>query len=83
MLGFVPPLGGIAAFQYHGPDGYPLRFSHLLTGLVQADAFFRFDSANQRWAAHIVGAPEFVQDFARLNNLDIVIARFPLLSAGE
>ena len=55
--------GGIAALQYRGPDGYPLRFSHLLTGLVQAEAFFRFDSDGQAWEAHIIGAPDFVQDF--------------------
>ena len=82
LLGLVPPLGGIAALQYRGPDGYPLRFSHLLTGLVQAEAFFRFDSANQQWDANIIGAPEFVQDFGRLNDLDIVIARFALVIGG-
>jgi len=38
LMGLVPPLGGVAAFQYRAPDGYPLRFSHLLTGLVQAGA---------------------------------------------
>ncbi len=76
LAGLVPPGGGIAALQYRGPDGYPLRFSHLLTGLVQAEAFFRFDSDGQAWEAHIIGAPDFVQDFGRLNDLDIVIARF-------
>jgi subtilisin family serine protease len=82
LVGLVPPGGGIVAFQYRGPDGYPLRFSHLLTGLVQADAFFRFDSDGQAWEANIIDAPDFVQDFGRLNNLDIVIARFPAVG-GE
>ena len=83
LLGLVPPLGGVAAFQYRGPDGYPLRFSHLLTGLVQADAFFRYDDAQERWQVHVVGAPSFVQDFRRLNDEDIVIAKFPTVIGGE
>jgi len=83
LAGIVPPSGGIAAFQYQGPDGYPLRFSHLLTGLVQAVAFFRLDDGEQKWESHIIGAPDFVQDFEKLNNLDIVVARFPLAISGE
>jgi subtilisin family serine protease len=83
LVGTVPPLGGVAAFQYQGPDGYPLRFSHLLTGPVYAAAFFRLDDGEQQWEAHIIGAPDFVQDFERLNNLDIVVARFPLVLGGE
>ena len=76
LMGLVPPLGGVAAFQYRAPDGYPLRFSHLLTGLVQAGACFRFDDGQQQWEAHIAAAPKFVQDFGKLDDLDIVIARF-------
>lgn len=75
--GTVPSEGGIALLIYRGPDGYPVRFSHLLTDLVEAKAFFRLDVEAQRWDTFIRGAPEFVQDFSRFNGGDGVVALFP------
>lgn len=76
FAGPIPEQGGIAILHYRGPDGYPLRFTHLLTGLVEADAYYRLDSEAQRWDTFIRGAPAFVQDFDRINDDDIVIGLF-------
>ena len=77
LVGGIPSAGGISILQYRGPDGYPLRFAHLLTDLVEAEAFFRLDTEAQRWDTFIRGAPDFVQDFARMNDDDLVIGLFP------
>lgn len=77
FAGPIPEQGGIAILQYRGPDGYPLRFTHLLTGLIEADAYYRLDADAQRWDTFIRGAPDFVQDFDRINDNDIVVALFP------
>jgi len=79
FLGQLPESGGIALLQYRGPDGYPLRFAHLLTDLVEANAYFRLDVEAQRWDTFIRGAPDFVQDFERFNDDDLVIGLFPVL----
>lgn len=75
--GQVPPQGGVALLIYRGPDGYPVRFSHLLTDLTEAKALFRLDVEEQRWDTFIRGAPDFVQDFARFNDGDGVVGLFP------
>ena len=77
FVGQVPSSGGIALLQYRGPDGYPLRFSHLLAGLIEANAYFRLDIEAQRWDTFIRGAPDFVQDFERLDDGDLVVGLFP------
>ena len=77
FVGEIPTTGGIALLRYRGPDGYPLRFSHLLTGLLEADAYFRLDVEAQRWNTFIRGAPDFVQDLERLDDGDLVIGLFP------
>ena len=77
LVGEIPSGGGIAAMQYHGPDGYPLRFAHLLTGGIEPRAIFRLDAESQLWSAYVPGAPDFVQGFTRLNDDDLMIATFP------
>ena len=77
FVGEIPTTGGSALLRYRGPDGYPLRFSHLLTGLLEADAYFRLDVEAQRWNTFIRGAPDFVQDLERLDDGDLVIGLFP------
>ena len=77
LLGEIPETRGVVLLQYRGPDGYPLRFAHLLTGLREADAYFRLDVEAQRWDTFIRGAPDFVQDFERFNDGDLVIGLFP------
>lgn len=76
LAGELPPRGGLAVLRYGGPDGYPLRFAHLLTGLVDAEAFYRLDASTQRWEVYIRGAPAFVQDFDRFDDGDLVVALF-------
>ncbi len=75
FVGQLPPVAGLALLSYQGPDGYPLRFAHLLLGGRDADAAFRFDGSVQRFRVYIAGAPEFVSDFTRLRNGDIVIVQ--------
>jgi hypothetical protein len=76
FAGAIPVDGGVAILEYRGPDGYPLRFDHLLTGLREAKAYYRLDVDAQRWDTFIRGAPAFVQDFDRLNGDDVVVALF-------
>jgi subtilisin family serine protease len=83
LLGELPPGGGLALVAYEGPDGYPLRFGHLLTGGQDVDAAFRLDVAAQRFRSWIRGAPAFVNDFERLRNGDIVILRLSPLVMPE
>ena len=73
VVGQLPATAGFALLSYQGPDGYPLRFSHLLIGGRDAVAAFRFDAALQRFRVYIAGAPPFVSDLTRLRNGDIVI----------
>ena len=51
---------GLALAVYQGPDGYPLRFAHLLTAPRRASAYFRFDEETQSFDHYIVGAPSRV-----------------------
>lgn len=76
FVGPIPEQGGVAILQYRGPDGYPLRFAHLLADLREADAYYRLDHEAQRWNTFIRGAPTFVQDFERIDDDDIVIGLF-------
>ncbi|HET6692587.1 MAG TPA: S8 family serine peptidase [Miltoncostaeaceae bacterium] len=73
-----PPadLVGLAILLYRGPDGYPVRFVHLLANGRTPAALFRLDTDDQRFLAWIAGAPEFVNDFDTIPDGEIVIARF-------
>lgn len=82
MTGELPPGEGLASFAYTGPDGYPLRFGHLLTGERKPVAWFRFAVAEQRWDGYVVGAPAFVSSFEVVADGDVLFARVAA-PAGE
>ncbi|MDA1003312.1 MAG: hypothetical protein O3B31_08205, partial [Chloroflexi bacterium] len=77
VVGQLPPGGGLALVSYQGPDGYPLRFAHLLLADHELTAAFRYDTAAQRFRVFVAGAPAFVSDLTRLRNGDIVIMEVP------
>ena len=74
--GEPPPAEGLAALVYTGPDGYPLRFAHLLTGGREPLAWFRLDIDEQRWDRYIVGAPPAVNSFESVEDGEVLIVRF-------
>ena len=76
LFGATPELGGLGAFAYRGPDAYPLRFAHLLLDHLLPVAYFRYDQAAERWDRHIVGAPQRVNSFDRLDDGDAIVVRF-------
>lgn len=80
IVGQLPAGGGLALVSYQGPDGYPLRFAHLLLGDHELTAAFRYDTAAQRFRVFVAGAPPFVSDLTRLRHGDIVILE--VLPAG-
>jgi len=74
--GGLPAAAGLAELVYRGPDGYPVRFAHLLTPPERPPAaVFRRDGAGG-WDVYIVGAPAFVQSLLLLNNGDQLVIRF-------
>ena len=73
IVGQLPATGGFALVSYQGPDGYPMRFAHLLVGDRQVVAAFRYDAPARRFRVYLVGAPAFVSDLVRLRNGEIVI----------
>jgi subtilisin family serine protease len=73
VVGQIPEAGGFALISYQGPDGYPLRFSHLLLEGRDITAAFRYDATAQRFRVYLNGAPGFASDFTHLRNGDIVI----------
>ena len=74
--GAVPAGAGLAELVYHGPDGHPARFAHLLTPPDRAPAaFFRRDGAGS-WDVYIAGAPAFVQSLLLINDGDRLVIRF-------
>lgn len=75
LLGVVPQQGGIALLQYTGPDGYPARFTHLLTSGVEPVAVFRFDAQDARWLVYIPGAPAFVNSFETFEDGELLVLR--------
>jgi len=83
VIGALPSAGGIASVVYVGPDGYPLRFAHLLTGQLEPTTWFRFDVDEQRWDVYVVGAPTFVNSFEVARNGDVLFAQLaaPLADA--
>ena len=76
LIGVLPTSGGLVLVVYRGPDGYPLRFVHLLTGDPTPFAFFRFLAEEERWDRHIVGAPKQVNTFDALEDGDVLVLRF-------
>ena len=76
IRGALPSSAGLAILTYTGPDGYPLRFAHLLTEGREPLAWFRFDVAGQRWDRYIVSAPAAVNNFASVDNGGVLMARF-------
>ena len=75
LIGELPPDAGLAIVIYRGPDGYPLRFAHLLTGGRDALAWFRLDLEARRWDHYIAGAPGFASSFDRLEDGDVLVTR--------
>ena len=76
LFGATPEGAGIAAFAYRGPDAYPLRFARLLIDARQPAAYFRYDEASERWDRHLVGAPQRVNTFDRLDDGDLIVVKF-------
>jgi hypothetical protein len=76
IRGTLPLSAGLAILSYTGPDGYPLRFGHLLTDGRVPLSWFRFDVSQQRWDRYIVGAPAAVNSFDSVDNGGVLMARF-------
>ena len=79
LVGGFPPGEGLALVVYRGPDGYALRFIHLLTEGRSPAAIFRLNVAEQRWERHIFGAPSRINQFGALLSDEVYVIRF----AGE
>ncbi len=60
LVGGLPPGEGFAPFIYLGPDGYPLRFAHLLVDERRPLAWFNFAVQTQQWLSFFPNAPAFV-----------------------
>ena len=58
------------------PDGYPLRFLHLLLADPQPLAIFRYDASEDRWSVHIAAAPAWVNDIEAFADGDELWLRF-------
>lgn len=52
--GAIAEGAGMAAVVYHGPDGYPLRFLHRLTGGREIGGAWVFDRARNRWQGFVM-----------------------------
>ena len=75
LEGVLPEGDGLGALVYRGPDGYPIRFAHLLTPPGRPPvAVFRRGGAG-RWDAYIRGAPAVVQSLLLLNSGDELVIR--------
>ncbi|MDP6607074.1 MAG: S8 family serine peptidase [Dehalococcoidia bacterium] len=76
MSGELPPGAGLAALAYSGPDGYPLRFAHLLTPGREPRAWFHFVIEGQRWVSFIPGAPAAFNDLESIVDGSVVFGWF-------
>ncbi|MCK9486705.1 MAG: S8 family serine peptidase [Dehalococcoidia bacterium] len=75
LLGDIPA-SGLALLQYDGPDGYPVRFIHRLTGYQTVTGVYTLDLARQTWRAYIPGAPDFVnRDLVRVDDGTVLVVR--------
>ena len=63
-------------FTYDGPDGYPLRFLHLLLEGPRPLAIFHYDADGERWLIHINGAPDWVNSLDGFDDGDEIWMRF-------
>ena len=79
LSGERDPEGGYTAFSYDGPDGYPLRFLHLLLDDPQPLAIWRYNADEERWMLHIAGAPDWVNDLESFAGGDELWMRFPVV----
>ena len=70
------PEGGLAAFTYQGPDGYPVRFLHLLLDDPLPRAIFRYDASEERWRHYIPLAPAWVNNLDAFKDGDEIWMRF-------
>jgi subtilisin family serine protease len=84
LFGQFPTGEGFATFVYVGPDGYPLRFGHLLINNREPLTWFRLDLNEQQWDQYVVGAPAFVNSFEVVWNGDVVFVHVaaPLANPG-
>ena len=78
LSGERDPEGGYTVFSYSGPNGYPLRFLHLLLVDPQPLAIWRYNAAEERWMLHIAGAPNWVNDLESFDGGDELWMRFPV-----
>lgn len=81
LSGERDPEGGYTAFSYEGPDGYPLRFLHLLLTDPQPLAIWHYNADEKRWMLHIAGAPDWVNDLESFDGGDELWIRFPVAEA--
>ncbi len=72
----LPQDAGLAVGFYQGPDGFPMRFMHLLAGGRDATSVFRVLIPERTLERHIPGAPDFVNEFNTLNGGDLLFLRF-------
>ncbi len=78
LSGERDPEGGYTAFSFSGPDGYPLRFLHLLLDDPQPLAIWRYNANEERWMLHVAGAPDWVNDLESFDGGDELWMRFPV-----
>ncbi len=75
LLGEIPE-NGLTLVQYDGPNGYPTRFIHRLTGYQPVAAVYALNVAAQQWRVFIPGAPDFVnRDLLRLDDNVVLVLR--------
>jgi subtilisin family serine protease len=72
----LPQDAGVAVGFYQGPDGYPMRFLHLLADGRDATSVFRVLLQERALERYIPGAPDFVNEFDAINSGDLLFLRF-------
>ena len=82
LTGERDPGGGFTAFAYSGPDGYPVRFLHLLLADPQPRVIYRYDADEDRWLLYIPGAPAFVNDLDAFDDGDELWLHFAAADEG-
>ena len=76
LRGERDPESRFSFFTYDGPDGYPLRFLHLLLDDPQPRAIFQYDVDGEHWLIHINGAPDWVNSLEGFDDGDEIWVRF-------
>src|SRR5690606_33792348 len=66
LVGAVPDAGIVLA-EYEGPEGYPVRFVHLLVDYREVRTVFSFDGEDGVWRAFSAGAPSWVNSLTELD----------------